>query len=201
MTDCKCEKHGKHEICGNDCICRSDPIEEVEQPVIALKEDTNSESKKIELVKQIIDQAVDEKLKPIETQIAQLPTLVANIVAQTINQMQEDANRPQQQQAPQPSGDPNADKIAAVQGLLPIIQGLAPMFGLGQPTPQGSGNQAIMDMIVQSYMKKMQMDIDAQFMQTYQAPANIPSWANSPANPNLQRPNPIQPPAGSRLVE
>ena len=192
QDDCKCQKHGRHEICGNDCICRNTEVDET----IHLQSSTDTEqNKKIAIVKQIVDNAVDEKLKPLEAQIQQLPQLIQGIVQQALAPyIQQDAAVPQVQPTQyQQTQDPNADKMKALEGLVPIIQGLAPMFGLGQPAQNTGGNAAIMDMIVQSYMKKMQMDIDAQFMQTYQAPANIPTWANSPANPAQQPQAPPHP--------
>lgn len=120
----------------------------------------------------IIIETLETRLKSyIDSQLAQIPQLInQNIQAafqQILPQLQQG-----QQQAPQ--GDPNqADKINAIAQLAPVLQGL---LGQGQ-APQGqSQSNIIMDMIVQSYMKRMQMDIDAQFMNTYQQPVPPPHW-------------------------
>ena len=114
-------------------------------------------------------ETLETRLKSyIDSQLAQIPQLInQNIQAafqQILPQLQ------QGQQPPQNQGN-EQDKLNAIAQLAPVLQGL---LGQGQ-APQGqSQSNIIMDMIVQSYMKRMQMDIDAQFMNTYQQPVPPP---------------------------
>lgn len=144
---------------------------------------TNEEqSKKEEKAKLIIDEIVENKLKPIEAQLQQLPQLIHDIVIQVMNELsvQQQAQPQPQAETPKPTLDINA------------ISQLAPIIGqfLGKGETAANPNTAILDMIVQSYMKRMQMDIDAQFMNTYQQQVNPPNWQRE----NIKTP-------GKNLVE
>lgn len=112
-------------------------------------------------------ESMESNLKSyIDTQLQAIPTLINNGIQNAINQI-----IPQlQQAAPQQGG--NDEKLAALSQLAPVI---GQIFNRGEPQANNPSN-VIMDMIVQSYMKRMQMDIDSQFMNTYQQPVTPPTW-------------------------
>jgi hypothetical protein len=124
----------------------------------------------------MIEEVVTEKLKPLQAQIDQLPKLVQDTVINVIQQLQQQQQQttPQtQQQGPPPPQDiQSVEKIQTLASLAPVLEKI---FG-GNSQQQANPSNVIMDMIVQSYMKRMQMDIDAQFMNTYQTPVNPPTW-------------------------
>lgn len=143
---------------------------------ISTEEETK---KKEEKARALIESVIIERLKPIEAQIEQLPQVIHQIVVDVISQIQT-------QQAPAPQQAP-AELQQKPQINIPpgLFESLAPLIQkfLGSDPAPTSGNQAIMDMIVDSYMKKMKMDIDSQFMATYNQPVTPPNWQELNANP------------------
>jgi len=123
-----------------------------------------TDEEKQEKAMKMIDEIVEEKLKPIEAQLKELPGLVHNTVMELLKnlnqQVQQNTQQPQQQ-----GGQPNN-----MEAIATLVQAVAPIFG------KSEAQNPLMDMIIQSYMKRMQMDIDSQFMSTYQTPVNPPTW-------------------------
>jgi len=113
----------------------------------------------------LIDEIVTEKLKPIEAQLKELPGLIQNTVKDILVQLSNQQVQPDAQPISQ------AGQADNMQAIATLLQAVAPIFGKGE-----TQQNPLMDMIVQSYMKRMQMDIDAQFMNTYQTPVNPPTW-------------------------
>ena len=111
----------------------------------------------------------------IDSQMSQIPQLINQNIQQGFQQIM-----PQLQQQGIPTGDNSQDKIAALQALAPVLQGL---FNRNEPQGQSISDQ-IVGMILNGHMKKMQMDIDSQYMSTYQQPVNPPQWQRENQNPN-----------------
>ena len=116
----------------------------------------------------------------LDSQLQQIPTLINQNIQQAFQQI-----APQLQQQPAPEGDQD-QKLAAIGQLAPVI---AQIFGKGgEPAGQSVSDQ-IVGMILNSHMKKMQMDIDSQYMNTYQQPVNPPQWQRENLPNNQSRLN------------
>lgn len=135
---------------------------------------------KEEKAKVLVETIKSDLKSYLDSQIQQIPALINQNIQSAFQQIAPQLN---QQAAPPQGGSGEADKMAMLAQLAPVLQGL---FGKGEQAP--SQSNVIMDMIVQSYMKKMQMEIDSQFMQTYNRPVNPPQW-QEPSAPN-QNQNP-----------
>jgi len=128
-----------------------------------------SEDEKTDRAIRLIDEIVSEKLKPIEAQLKELPGLIKNTVLEVLQyvaKQQPGTTDPQLQ-------SPNTLDNTKLESLATLLQAVAPIFSKGE---SGSANESITNMIIDSYMKRMKMDIDAQFMATYNKQVIPPTW-------------------------
>lgn len=152
---------------------------DISHELLQEKEERERQEKETK-AKALIDSIQVDLKQYIDTQMAAIPSLINNTINQAFQQI---APQLQQQAAAPPQGT-DADKMAMLGQLAPVI---ASIFGKGEQ--QGSSiSDQLMGMIINGHMKKMQMDIDSQYMSTYQQPVPPPQWQNQNVpNPNNQR--------------
>jgi len=119
------------------------------------------DAKKEEKARALIDEVVTLKLKPLEDQLKLLPGIIQQTVIDVISKMQTQQQATQQPQQPTQPVQQTPISPQVIESLAPLLQKF-----LGNETPT-SGNQAIMDMIVNSYMKKMRMEGESCFLESF----------------------------------
>lgn len=144
------------------------------------------DAKKEQKAREIIDEIVSAKLKPIYGQLAEIPNVIHKTVIDVINQLQAQAEHNAQQQnntiGPQ-QPVPQQNNTAQVQKIGELVTALAPLFGKGEAPSQ---NNELQNMIMQSFAKMIQAKVDETIMGTYGIRVPPPVDAVKPKRSTLE---------------
>ena len=121
----------------------------------------------------LIEEIVEDKLKPLEVSILQIPSLIKQTIIDVFNQLQNQAA-----QAPGTTQNPTEakEKLAAYGELAKVI---APFFGKAEPA-----TDPLLEMIKGAFSKMIQAKVDETIMGTYGVRVAPPSGLIEPNKPS-----------------
>jgi len=150
-------------------------ISQAEKSAITTPEEDKTKEERARI---LIEEIVEDKLKPLEVSILQIPSLIKQTVIDVFNQLQSQAAA-----APATPQNPteSKEKLAAYGELAKVI---APFFGKGDVPPP----DPLLEMIKGAFSKMIQAKVDETIMGTYGVKVAPPTGLVEPAakTSNLQ---------------
>lgn len=140
---------------------------------------------KADKARMLIDEIVDEKLKPINTQLAEMPNLIKNTIYSVFNEMQNQAMQQQAAQQPQQQAQPQQGTGINAESLKAIAELAGPLLGKGQ----SSGDSLdFKSMMAEWGMRMFNYHLDNMAQSVYQI--KLPPPADVNQRMAVQKPKP-----------